>query len=70
MDLYPRSFGEGLEARMTGPGKGRFVLQPPAHVPSYIQGTTRDGSTIDLFPWIPETYFKALLGALGTLSTS
>ncbi len=23
-----RSFGEGLEARMTGPGKGRFVLQP------------------------------------------
>jgi hypothetical protein len=28
MDLFPRSFGEGLEARMTGPGKGRFVLQP------------------------------------------
>jgi hypothetical protein len=23
-----RSFGEGLEARMTGPGKGRFILQP------------------------------------------
>jgi|SRR6185295_16888862 len=28
MDLFSRSFGEGLEARMTGPGKGRFVLQP------------------------------------------
>jgi hypothetical protein len=28
MDLFPRSFGEGLEARLTGPGKGRFVLQP------------------------------------------
>jgi hypothetical protein len=28
MDLFPRSFGDGLEARMTGPGKGRFVLQP------------------------------------------
>jgi hypothetical protein len=28
MYLDPRSFGEGLEARMTGPGKGRFVLQP------------------------------------------
>jgi hypothetical protein len=28
MDLYPRSFGEGLEGRLTGPGKGRFVLQP------------------------------------------
>jgi hypothetical protein len=27
MDLFLRSFGEGLEARMTGPGKGRFVLQ-------------------------------------------
>lgn len=23
-----RSFGEGLEARMAGPGKGRFILQP------------------------------------------
>jgi hypothetical protein len=28
MDFYPRSFVEGLEARMAGPGKGRFVLQP------------------------------------------
>lgn len=28
MDLFPRSIGEGLEARLTGPGKGRFVLQP------------------------------------------
>jgi hypothetical protein len=28
MDIFPRSFGEGLEARLTGPGKGRFVLQP------------------------------------------
>ena len=28
MDFFPRSFSEGLEARMTGPGKGRFVLQP------------------------------------------
>jgi hypothetical protein len=28
MDFFPRSFGEGLEARMTGPGKGRFVVQP------------------------------------------
>ena len=28
MDLVPRSFGEDLEARITGPGKGRFVLQP------------------------------------------
>ncbi len=28
MDLFSRSFGEGLEARMTGPGKGRFVMQP------------------------------------------
>ena len=28
MDLFPRSFGEGFEARITGPGKGRFVLQP------------------------------------------
>ena len=25
---FDRSFGEGLEARMTGPGKGRFILQP------------------------------------------
>ena len=28
MDLFPRSVGEGLEARLTGPGKGRFVVQP------------------------------------------
>lgn len=28
MDLFPQSFGEGLAARMTGPGKGRFVIQP------------------------------------------
>jgi hypothetical protein len=28
MELFSRSFGEGLEARLTGPGKGRFVLQP------------------------------------------
>jgi hypothetical protein len=28
MDLFPRSFAEGLGARMSGPGKGRFVLQP------------------------------------------
>ena len=28
MDIFPRSFGEGFEARITGPGKGRFVLQP------------------------------------------
>jgi hypothetical protein len=28
MDLYPRSFTEGLEARMTGPGKWRFAIQP------------------------------------------
>jgi len=28
MDLFPRSFGEGLEAQLTGPGKARFVLQP------------------------------------------
>jgi hypothetical protein len=28
MDTFPDSFGEGLEARMTGPGKGRFVVQP------------------------------------------
>ena len=28
MDLFMRSFGEGLEARLTGPGKGRFILQP------------------------------------------
>jgi hypothetical protein len=28
MDHFSRSFAEGLEARMTGPGKGRFVLQP------------------------------------------
>jgi hypothetical protein len=25
---FDRSFSEGLEARMTGPGKGRFILQP------------------------------------------
>jgi hypothetical protein len=28
MDLFPRSFAEGLEGRLTGPGKLRFVLQP------------------------------------------
>ncbi len=28
MELFPRSFEEGLWARTTGPGKGRFVLQP------------------------------------------
>jgi hypothetical protein len=28
MNLFPQSFAEGLEARMAGPGKGRFVLQP------------------------------------------
>jgi hypothetical protein len=28
MDVFPRSFAEGLGARMAGPGKGRFVLQP------------------------------------------
>ncbi len=28
MDIYSRGFGEGLTARMTGPGKGRFVVQP------------------------------------------
>ncbi|MGC2447356.1 MAG: hypothetical protein WA477_06915 [Candidatus Sulfotelmatobacter sp.] len=28
MDIFPRSFGEGLEGRLTGPGKGRFVVQP------------------------------------------
>ena len=28
MVLFPMSFTEGLEARMTGPGKFRFILQP------------------------------------------
>jgi hypothetical protein len=28
MDLFPMSFTEGLDARMTGPGKFRFILQP------------------------------------------
>jgi hypothetical protein len=28
MDLYPRSFDEGLLARLTGPGKARFLIQP------------------------------------------
>ena len=28
MDLFPMSFTEGLEARTTGPGKFRFILQP------------------------------------------
>jgi hypothetical protein len=28
MDFFPRTFGEGLEARMTGPGKARLVVQP------------------------------------------
>jgi hypothetical protein len=28
MDFFPRSFAEGLEGRLSGPGKGRFVVQP------------------------------------------
>ena len=28
MDLFPRTFSEGLEGRLTGPGRFRFVLQP------------------------------------------
>lgn len=28
MDLFPLSFTEGLDARMSGPGKFRFILQP------------------------------------------
>ncbi len=28
MDLFPRSVGEALEGRLTGPGKGRFIVQP------------------------------------------
>jgi hypothetical protein len=28
MDFFPRTFDEGLMARMTGPGKARFVVQP------------------------------------------
>jgi len=28
MDFFPMSFTEGLEARMSGPGKFRFILQP------------------------------------------
>jgi len=28
MDLFSRSVGEGLEGRLTGPGKGRFLVQP------------------------------------------
>jgi hypothetical protein len=28
MDFFPMSFTEGLDARMTGPGKFRFILQP------------------------------------------
>jgi hypothetical protein len=28
MDLFPRSFDAGLMARLTGPGKARFVVQP------------------------------------------
>jgi hypothetical protein len=28
MDFFPLSFTEGLDARMTGPGKFRFILQP------------------------------------------
>ena len=28
MYLFPRTFSEGLEGRMSGPGKFRFVMQP------------------------------------------
>ena len=41
MSLYPRSFVEGLEGRLAGPGKGRFVLQPLVSIALGI----RDGIT-------------------------
>lgn len=28
MDYFPHSFTEGLTERLTGPGKGRFIVQP------------------------------------------
>jgi hypothetical protein len=41
MDVYFRSFGEGLDARLSGPGKGRFILQPVIAIALGI----RDGIT-------------------------
>jgi hypothetical protein len=62
MDLFPRSFGEGFEARITGPGKGRFVLQPLVA----IALGTRDGIA-DAKQGKPPYYIRILFTSEPTL---
>ena len=62
MDLFPRSFGEGFEARITGPGKGRFVLQPLVA----IALGTRDGIA-DAKHGKPPYYIRILFTSEPTL---
>jgi hypothetical protein len=58
MDLYSRSFGEGLEARMTGPGKGRFVLQPLVAIALGIRDGIADAKQ-DKPPYFIRVLFKS-----------
>jgi hypothetical protein len=58
MDLYSRSFGEGLEARMAGPGKGRFVLQPLVAIALGIRDGIADARQ-DKPPYFIRVLFKS-----------
>jgi hypothetical protein len=58
MYLFPRSFGEGLEARMTGPGKGRFILQPLVAIAFGIRDGIADAKQ-DKPPYFIRVLFKS-----------
>jgi hypothetical protein len=58
MELFPRSFEEGVWARMTGPGKGRFVLQPVVAIALGIRDGIADAKQ-DKPPYFIRVLFKS-----------
>jgi hypothetical protein len=58
MDLFPRSFSEGLEGRLSGPGKGRFVLQPLVSIALGVRDGIADAKQ-DKAPYFVRVLFKS-----------
>jgi hypothetical protein len=64
MDLFPRSFGEGLEPRLTGPVKGRFVVRPLVAIALGIRDGIADAKQQDEPPYFIRVLFKSGCKAL------
>ena len=57
MELYPRSFDAGLMARLTGPGKARFIVQPLVAIAIGIRDGIADAKQ-DKSPYLIRILFK------------